>query len=125
MELLSPTHPPGRFPGFSPPESFRQGFTRASRTATFQVPEIVEESGSGSGGGVVHVAVGKSVGKAVSLLNWTLGRFGGWEICLLHVHQPSPLIPTLCNSPLSLSPKFSMQPLFKKLKRLSHIWGGV
>ncbi|KAG5515308.1 hypothetical protein RHGRI_036375 [Rhododendron griersonianum] len=72
MELVSPAPPPDRFSGFSPPPDFGLGFVRTSRTATFQVPEIVEESGSG--GGVVHVAVGKSVGKAVALLDWTLRR---------------------------------------------------
>ncbi|GFZ18010.1 U-box domain-containing protein kinase family protein [Actinidia rufa] len=66
MELLSPTHPP------LPP------------------PEIVEE-----GGDRVHVAVGKSVDKAIALLRWSFERFGNREICILHVHQPSPLIPTL------------------------------
>ncbi|KAE9461106.1 hypothetical protein C3L33_06974, partial [Rhododendron williamsianum] len=78
MELVSPAPPPDRFSGFSPPPDFGLGFVRTSRTATFQVPEIVEESGSG--GGVVHVAVGKSVGKAVALLDWTLRQFGNWEI---------------------------------------------
>ncbi|CAK9143025.1 unnamed protein product [Ilex paraguariensis] len=94
MELLSPTHPPdpteNLFSGFSPPVDFRHGFDRASRTVTSQLPEIVEE-----GGEKVHVAVGKSVDKAVALLNWTFGRFGNGVICLLHVHQPSHLIPTL------------------------------
>lgn len=120
MELVSPAPPPDRFSGFSPPPDFGLGFVRTSRTATFQVPEIVEESGSG--GGVVHVAVGKSVGKAVALLDWTLRQFGNWEICILHVHQPSPMIPTLCNS-LSLSRIFLVQWLFKT--PLSHIWGGT
>ncbi|KAJ0083498.1 hypothetical protein Patl1_30903 [Pistacia atlantica] len=34
--------------------------------------------------------------KGVSLLHWSFKRFGsGREFCILHVHQPSPLIPTL------------------------------
>ncbi|KAL3850684.1 hypothetical protein ACJIZ3_012566 [Penstemon smallii] len=43
----------------------------------------------------VYVAVGKSVDKTVSLLQWTFRTFHGQEVCLLHVHRPSPLIPTL------------------------------
>lgn len=71
--------------GFSSPTSFRDGFDRNS----LPVPEIV-------GGYKVYVAVGKSVEKAVSLFHWTFRRFKGREICILHVHQPSPFIPTLC-----------------------------
>lgn len=62
---------------------------------TSQLPEIVEEGG-GSSSEKVYVAVGKSVDKAVSLLRWVFEHFGNREICLLHVHRPSPLIPTLC-----------------------------
>ncbi|XP_057480788.1 U-box domain-containing protein 33-like [Actinidia eriantha] len=94
MELVSPTHPPlpaaDHFSGFSPPTGFRQRFDRTSVTATYQPPEIVEE-----GGDRVHVAVGKSVDKAIALLRWSFERFRNREICILHVHQPSPLIPTL------------------------------
>ena len=101
MELLSPTHTPlpaaDRFSGFLPPAGFRQGFDRSSPTATSQPPEIVEE-----GGDRIHVAVGKSVVKANALLRWSFERFRNREICILHVHQPSPFIPTLRNS-LSLS----------------------
>ncbi|XP_047308017.1 U-box domain-containing protein 33-like [Impatiens glandulifera] len=43
----------------------------------------------------VYVAVGKSTAKATSILDWTFRSFPGGEICILHVHQPSPLIPTL------------------------------
>ncbi|XP_052195806.1 U-box domain-containing protein 33-like [Diospyros lotus] len=91
MELLSPTHPPVRagdsFSGFSPPASLRGGL---ERTATSQLPEIVEE-----GGDRIYVAVGRSVGKATALLRWTFRQFEGREICIVHVHRPSPLIPTL------------------------------
>nr|GEV84436.1 U-box domain-containing protein 33-like [Tanacetum cinerariifolium] len=86
MKLLKPsdTMPTETLSGFSSPASFRDGFDRKS------VP--VEEV---DGGDKVYVAVGKSVGKVVSLLRWTFRRFRGCEIWLLHVHQPSPLIPTL------------------------------
>ena len=97
MELLQPSHPPGppgnRFSGFWPPGSFVRGFDQARPAVASSVSEIVEESDD-----IVHVAVGKSVEKAESLLHWTFRRFGSCEICLVHVHQPSPLIPTLCKA---------------------------
>lgn len=97
MELLQPAHPTGppgdRFSGFSPPGSFLHGFDQASPAVTSSASEIIED-----GGERVHVAVGKSVEKSKSLLHWTLRRFGSCEICLVHVHQPSPLIPTLCKA---------------------------
>ena len=60
--------------------------------------------GQGEGGrrGTVYVAVGKSEVKTVALLQWTLRSFRKSQVCLVHVHQPSPFIPTLCNT-LSLS----------------------
>ncbi|KAJ9548174.1 hypothetical protein OSB04_020717 [Centaurea solstitialis] len=91
MKLLKPFHPPplamvtdGRS-GFSSPAGFRDGFDRNS----LPVPEI------DVGTDKVYVAVGKSLEKAVSLFHWTFRRFRGQEICILYVHQPSPLIPTL------------------------------
>lgn len=96
MELLKPSYPPIHGPspeslsGFSSPASFRLGFDRTSPT---QLPEIVEDDGN-----KVHVAVGKSVEKAMSLLNWTFTHFEGKEVCILHVYQPSQLIPTHCKS---------------------------
>lgn len=99
MELMQPSHPPHHGPagepisGFSSPVSFRRGFDRPATAS--QLPEIFEENGGG-GDDKVHVAVGKSVDKAVSLLRWTVGQFGSKEICIFHVHQPSQLIPTLC-----------------------------
>ncbi|KAI3772339.1 hypothetical protein L6452_03523 [Arctium lappa] len=89
MELLKPFHPPLAMvtescSGFSPPAVFRDGFDRNS------LP--VPDSG---GNDKVYVAVGKSLEKAVSLFHWTFRRFRGQEICILHVHQPSNLIPTL------------------------------
>ncbi|KAK1434872.1 hypothetical protein QVD17_00626 [Tagetes erecta] len=89
MKLLKPSHPcvtmatDGRS-GFSPPASFRDGFDRNC----VPVPEI-------GGGDKVYVAVGKTVEKAVPLFHWAFRRFRNREICILHVHQPSPLIPTL------------------------------
>lgn len=96
MEVLSPSHPALKtealFSGFMTPSTFRNGFGRNSRKTTCCQPlEIVEEDGQ-----KVYVAVGKSVDKAVSLLQWTIRTFVNSEICILHVHQPSPLIPTLC-----------------------------
>ncbi|XP_076934284.1 U-box domain-containing protein 33-like [Bidens hawaiensis] len=86
MKLLIPSHPSptGTRSGFSSPATFRDGFRRNSPPAS----EI-------GGGDKVFVAVGKSVEKAVSLFHWTFRRFRDQEICILHVHQPSPLIPTL------------------------------
>ncbi|KAL8501716.1 hypothetical protein ACS0TY_021004 [Phlomoides rotata] len=70
--------------GLSPLPAFRRGF---------EFGPLMPESGAG--GGAVHVAVGKSVDKTVALLRWTFSMFPGQEICLLHVHRPSLLIPTL------------------------------
>ncbi|CAI9108094.1 OLC1v1007613C1 [Oldenlandia corymbosa var. corymbosa] len=105
MEVLSPSHPPGGqtdilFSGFSPPHNFLIGAQRRRRmrspemiTYPSRSAEIVEEEGGN--GEKVHVAVGKSVAKVASLLNWCFRTFPGSEICILHVHKPSPLIPTL------------------------------
>nr|CAB3487069.1 unnamed protein product [Digitaria exilis] len=51
--------------------------------------------GQHHGEACVHVAVGRSPEKTLGLLRWALRRFGNARIVLLHVHQPSPLIPTL------------------------------
>lgn len=75
------THPP------RPAEDFHSGF---SSPAAF--PSGLEIGA----GDAVYVAVGKSVEKTAALLQWTFGMFPGREICLIHVHRPSPLIPTLC-----------------------------
>ncbi|KAK6163204.1 hypothetical protein DH2020_000068 [Rehmannia glutinosa] len=59
-------------------------------------PAVGEFSRAGGwGGDAVHVAVGKSVEKTAALLRWSISMFSGKEIVLLHVHRPSPLIPTL------------------------------
>lgn len=87
MELLNPSCPP-LSPAFSSPATFRRGF---GRTGSSPLPEIVEEDGNNN---KIHVALGKSVEKAMSLLDWTFRRFHGKDVCILHVHQPSHLIPT-------------------------------
>ncbi|KAK7312471.1 hypothetical protein VNO77_36359 [Canavalia gladiata] len=43
----------------------------------------------------VHVALGKSLKKAATLLQWCFTHFRNTHIHLLHVHQPSTMIPTL------------------------------
>ncbi|KDP44229.1 hypothetical protein JCGZ_05696 [Jatropha curcas] len=89
MELLEPVHPTrDSLSGFSSPGSFRVGYDRARSS---HLPGIVEEGG----GEKVYVAVGKSVEKAVDLLQWSIKLFGKKQICILHVHQPSSVIPTL------------------------------
>ena len=96
MELLRPSDLPQplatgeSFLGLPSPSNLPLSFHAASNS---HVPETMEECG-----GKVHVAVGKSVEKAVNLLRWTFTRFNNTEICILHVYQPSSVIPTLCES---------------------------
>ncbi|EXC10642.1 U-box domain-containing protein 33 [Morus notabilis] len=129
MELLRPSSPPTHahspvsLYGFSFPATSRRGLDRAG---TSQLPEIVEEEGNNN---KVHVALGKSEEKAMSLLNWTFRRFQGKEICILHVHLPSQLIPTLLgNLPatqasaevVSTYRKFEKEQMSKLLQRYSN-----
>lgn len=89
MELLQPSYPPHHAPT-------RVGLTRSISS---HLPHIVEDGFNNScndGNDKVYVCVGKSVDKAVSLLHWSFKKFASKEICLLYVHQPSPMIPTLC-----------------------------
>ncbi|MCD7466861.1 hypothetical protein HAX54_003905 [Datura stramonium] len=79
--------------------TFRRGFYRTSQIVTPQSRKSLEEQEESK----VYVAVGKSVDKAVASLLWACKTFGNSEICILHVLEPSPYIPTLCMSPLSLS----------------------
>lgn len=101
MELLNPVCTPHHNPtreslsGLSSPGGFLVGF---DRTVIPQSPGIFEEGSSSNSSAIVYVAVGKSAEKASSLLHWVFKRFESKEICLLHVHRPSPLIPTLCNT---------------------------
>ncbi|CAN4119891.1 unnamed protein product [Withania somnifera] len=98
MELLTPSPPPPpppNFPsGFSSMATFRRGFYRTSQLITPQSREVLleEEKQQGS---KVYVAVGKSVDKGVASLQWACKTFGNCEICILHVLEPSPYIPTL------------------------------
>ncbi|KAJ8770975.1 hypothetical protein K2173_022876 [Erythroxylum novogranatense] len=98
LELIKPVHPlhpnMGREPisELSSIGGLQFGFRR---TVSSKLEDIVEERNSSGGGEKVYVAVGKSVEKAVSLLQWVLKRYRSLEICILHVHQPSHVIPTL------------------------------
>uniref|UniRef100_A0ACD5YYA0 Uncharacterized protein n=1 Tax=Avena sativa TaxID=4498 RepID=A0ACD5YYA0_AVESA len=44
---------------------------------------------------LLHVAVGRSPEKTLPLLRWAFRRFACSRVALVHVHQPSPVIPTL------------------------------
>ncbi|GMH12286.1 hypothetical protein Nepgr_014127 [Nepenthes gracilis] len=102
MELLTPSHPQGPtgdpFSGFTSPAGYKVDLERAScgevssSSSSLNLPGIVEGEEESE---KVHVAVGRSVDKAVSLLHWTFRKFGNSQICLVHVHRPSPMIPTL------------------------------
>ncbi|KAK3123818.1 hypothetical protein QOZ80_8AG0636500 [Eleusine coracana subsp. coracana] len=80
MEILSPSPPPSPCPAVDNQlhRRLRCGSRREHRSEAW-----------------VHVAVGRSPEKTLGLLRWTLRRFQCGRIALLHVHQPSPLIPTL------------------------------
>ncbi|XP_078159759.1 U-box domain-containing protein 33-like isoform X2 [Carex rostrata] len=80
MEVLKPSPPPS-------PSIHR--FSTHPRLA------VSTGAAHSSAGSRLHVAVGKSPEKTFSLLRWTFRRFGCTEIVLLHVYQPSPVIPTL------------------------------
>ena len=95
IELLNPAHPPHHNPN---PNSHSVGFGFGPNgMLSSQLPDIAEASSSER----VYVALGNSIEKAVSLLNWVFESLGTRQICLLHVHRPSPLIPTLCKLYLS------------------------
>ncbi|XP_019263348.1 PREDICTED: U-box domain-containing protein 33-like isoform X2 [Nicotiana attenuata] len=96
MELLTPsppplTHPSNSLSGFSSMATYRRGFYRTSQIITPQTREIVEEQNEPK----VYIAVGKSVNKNVALVQWACKTFGNSEICIFHVLEPSPYIPTL------------------------------
>ncbi|CAN1282882.1 U-box domain-containing protein 33 [Linum perenne] len=104
MELLNPLlplHDPTPQSTFSilPPSSSPDFRVRFDPIMGTQLSDIVEEAATEDcttdGLPKVYVAVGKSVEKSASLLQWSFNFFSGHRICLLHVHRPSPLIPTL------------------------------
>jgi len=97
MELLHPAHPPHHNPN---PKSHSSGLVVGPdrMLSSDQLLDIVEEVSNER----VYVAVGNSLEKALSLLNWVFSIFGTRQICLLHVHRPSPLIPTPCKFSLLL-----------------------
>ncbi|KHN33388.1 U-box domain-containing protein 33 [Glycine soja] len=84
MELLKPLHPHHapilRIPFHAVPSS-----SSSSSQSKVPLPMISK----------VHVAVGKSLDKAVPLLRWTLNHFRNAEIVIVHAYQPSLTIPTL------------------------------
>ncbi|XP_074568045.1 U-box domain-containing protein 33-like [Curcuma longa] len=85
MAVLRPSPP------LSPAvERYRSGQDAALRFLLRRASPGVRDDG-----GKLYVAVGRSPEKTLSLLRWTFRRFGCREIGLLHVHRPSPLIPTL------------------------------
>ncbi|KAF8030877.1 hypothetical protein BT93_D0157 [Corymbia citriodora subsp. variegata] len=88
MELLRPCHPHNNLLSyFSSPDSFHLGMDRSSSSSPSSEMAGPREK--------VYVAVGRSVDKAIALLQWSMEWFAGAEICIIHVHQPSPFIPTL------------------------------
>ncbi|KAJ1406887.1 Zinc finger, RING/FYVE/PHD-type [Sesbania bispinosa] len=92
MELLNPSHPP--HPHHAPPPSSILRFpfhaVPSSSQSQIHLPQPMEHSNR-----KVHVAVGKSLEKAVSLLRWTFNQFPNTEIVIIHAYQPSQMIPTL------------------------------
>ena len=107
MELLQPSHPPhhglgtNTLYGFpSSGSNFGYGFHPEMSSQPPQLPYILEGAGDHEEEEArdhekVHVAVGKSMERAVALLQWSCKHFRDQEICVLHVHQPSHQIPTL------------------------------
>ncbi|KAG7575062.1 Protein kinase domain [Arabidopsis suecica] len=72
-----------RFHGIGSPGS------RSSRSGIMDEPvsRLIEEK--------IFVAVDKHVAKSKSTLIWALQNTGGKKICLIHVHQPSQMIPVM------------------------------
>ncbi|XP_045804637.1 U-box domain-containing protein 33-like [Trifolium pratense] len=56
---------------------------------------IMEQSSPVTNPNQIHLAVGKSLHKTTTLLQWTFNQFRNQEIVLIHLYQPSPVIPTL------------------------------
>ncbi|CAH8283004.1 unnamed protein product [Eruca vesicaria subsp. sativa] len=72
-----------RFHGITSPGS------RSSRSSVTEEPvsRLIEEK--------IFVAVDKHVAKSKSTLIWALQNTGGKKICIIHVHQPSQMIPVM------------------------------
>jgi hypothetical protein len=89
MALVSPIPAMGeragsmRFHGIGSPGS------RSSRSGIMDEPvsRLIDEK--------IFVAVDKHVAKSKSTLIWALQNTGGKKICLIHVHQPSQMIPLM------------------------------
>uniref|UniRef100_A0A0D9W1U8 RING-type E3 ubiquitin transferase n=1 Tax=Leersia perrieri TaxID=77586 RepID=A0A0D9W1U8_9ORYZ len=81
MEIVSPSPPPS-------PVSTMDLFLHSNSNSTWPLPNAAADA-------LVYVAVGRSPEKTLGLLRWAFRRFGCGHVALLHVHQPSPLIPTL------------------------------
>ncbi|KAF7013698.1 unnamed protein product [Triticum aestivum] len=79
MEILSPS---------PPPSPARNQFVYGGAGALLRR----DQAGAGA---LLHVAVGRSPEKTLPLLRWAFRRFGCARVALVHVHQPSPVIPTL------------------------------
>ncbi|KAM3392588.1 hypothetical protein ACQJBY_013626 [Aegilops geniculata] len=79
MEILSPS---------PPPSPARSQFVYGGAGALLRR----DQAGAGA---LLHVAVGRSPEKTLPLLRWAFRRFGCARVALVHVHQPSPVIPTL------------------------------
>ncbi|CAJ1955734.1 unnamed protein product [Sphenostylis stenocarpa] len=65
----------------------------------------------------VHVAVGKSLDKATTLLQWTLNHFQNAEIVVVHVYQPSLTIPTLLGKLPASQASPSVVSAFRRVER--------
>ncbi|EEC66449.1 hypothetical protein OsI_32495 [Oryza sativa Indica Group] len=90
MEILSPSPPPS--PGPASASASASGSAMDSfihRGAGWHFPRRDNVDAR------VHVAVGRSPEKTLGLLRWAFRRFACTQVVLVHVHQPSPLIPTL------------------------------
>uniref|UniRef100_A0A0E0M4V5 RING-type E3 ubiquitin transferase n=1 Tax=Oryza punctata TaxID=4537 RepID=A0A0E0M4V5_ORYPU len=86
MEILSPSPPPSPGPA-SGSGSAMDSFLHRGAGWHLSRRDNVDAR--------VHVAVGRSPEKTLGLLRWAFRRFACAQVVLVHVHQPSPLIPTL------------------------------
>jgi hypothetical protein len=80
MEILSPS---------PPPSPAAHGFLYDG------VGGAIHRRDHAHANALLHVAVGRSPEKTLPLLRWAFRRFACARVALVHVHQPSPVIPTL------------------------------